>query len=177
MQYMVAHLLREPIKSYHETLATALSSRFLTSSVLDRIVSHITLKAPFEHSNAEEIITALDACIKTLKPIPFDIVGFDHFNNRVLFLSCRAPEESLILAKTIVQSLQTIPGITSSPYDGAGTFHVTLAYARDEKEGRAMRAYLAELPEPRLESAFDNVALLKKVEGKWYVERVWDITL
>ena len=77
----------------------------------------------------------------------------------------------------LMQTLRTHPSLAFDQYDNGSDFHATLTMsALKEFDYDAIRNYLETIPQPNFTMKFNNIATMKKVDGVWEVDRVWELS-
>ena len=103
--------------------------------------------------------------------------SFDNFRDDVIFLDARPSEKMQADVQDLIQILRTHPSLEFDEYDNGSDFHATLTMAAlKEFDYDAIRSYLETIEQPHFEMKFDNIASMNKVDGKWVVDRIWELT-
>lgn len=139
--------------------------------------AHITLLPPFwfENDREAELLMALHSFWTELEPFEIRLSGFDHFSQRVLFVSAARNEALKMLKQEMeLHFSHLFPGVIEKdlrPFHP----HVTIA-SRDMQRSHFEKAW-AYFSKKEFSERFvtDSVALMKLSEGKWKVagKRVW----
>ncbi len=133
--------------------------------------AHITLVPPFwfENVREKELLNALLSFWSELEPFEINLGGFDHFNQRVLFVSVdRNPELKRLKEELELHLTFSFPGVIEADHRRFHP-HVTIA-SRDMQHAHFVKAWaFYSKKEFREQFIAENVSLLKLVEGKWVV--------
>ncbi|MDA1334719.1 MAG: 2'-5' RNA ligase family protein [bacterium] len=142
-----------------------------------KIESHITLRPPFDLAlEREDLYEGLEDSIKLFKPMKLIVGGMDTFQNRVLFLKKKAPEELGELFRGIKDLVNfKFKRDSSLKKDRGGDEynpHATISVASPKKIAK----FQDELDGERFEMEFlvDGINLYVWHKDKWTFDR--DIT-
>ena len=101
---------------------------------------------------------------------------FGGFREDVLFLDVEPTEKMQSDVLELMDVLHTHPSLTFDEYDNGSDFHATLAMsALKPFDFDAIKAYLITIKQPDFILKFDNIAILKKPDTGWMVDRVWQL--
>lgn len=172
-KYFVAHLLTGDAKTYHERLTRELASRYRVFPLHERVVPHITIKAPFEcdETGIKEVERVLRSFTHNENATPFSIQGFGRFGFRTTYLNVyRSPEAVSFVRRAIRVVNENVPWISKAPLEG-NKLHASVARFMTRTQSRRVARHLAE-EAPRFESVLDNIAILRKDNRAWVVDTV-----
>lgn len=167
MQYLIAHILSDPVASYHRQLTKDLSDRFGVSNVNESIPPHLTLKSPFSVESTDFVKEILTASAQEFAPASLSFSGFSHFDERVLYMDATASPKAREQIDTLTRRLQENEDISLSKHDDPITLHATVARAPDVDLFTKMKAYLDNHKDANFTSSFDSVSLLAKSNHRW----------
>lgn len=178
MKHIIVHLVRGEAKEYHESLTKDLVEKFDVFPIHERIPPHLTLKRWFEVSDRDMQLlhNLLDGYTATHTPSGYDMNQFSNFREDVLFLDVEPSEKMQRDVLELMDALHTHPSLEFDEYDNGSDFHATLTMrALKEFDFHAIRNYLDASEPPNFKMKFDNIAILKKPETEWVVDRVWEL--
>lgn len=178
MRHIIAHLVRGDAKDYHINLTKELVEKFDVFPIHERIPPHLTLKRWFELSDSDMQILygLLDLYAASHTQSEYVMNSFSNFRNDVIFLDAKPSEKMQADVEDLMKVLRTHPALEFDEYDNGSDFHATLTMAAlKEFDYEAIRSYLETIEQPYFEMKFDNIATMKKVDGKWVVDRVWKL--
>jgi 2'-5' RNA ligase len=179
MRHIIVHLLRGEAKEAHEAITRDLVEKFDAFPIHDRIVPHLTLKRWFELNEAgmESVYKALDIFTKHHNQSDYKLGGFGHFGEGVIYVDVKPSLEMSAAARDLMAAMHDIEGMTFDEYDDIeGDFHATVAMrALKPFDFEQTWNYLNTTEGMDFDMKFDNIAILKKEEDKWVVDRVWEL--
>lgn len=173
MKYFVAHLLTGDAKTYHERLTRDIAHRYGVYPLHERVVPHITVKAPFECDDAgiKEVERVLRSFAHSENAKPFSIRGFGKFGFRTAYLNVyRSPEAVSLVRRAISTLNENISWMPRAPLEG-NKLHASVARFMNRKQSRRVARHIVE-EKAYFRTAFDNIAILKKEGTSWKVETV-----
>jgi len=178
MRHVVAHLVRGEARDYHIELTKDLVDKFDIFPIYNRIPPHLTLKRWFELSDADMRLlhNILDEYTATHSQSDYKMNRFSNFREDVLFLDVTPSEKMRKDVLELMDALHTHPSLEFDEYDNGSDFHATLTMrALKEFDFKAVQSYLNSLEQPNFNMKFDNIAILKKLETEWVVDKVWEL--
>ena len=105
MRYVVVTVADGEAGVVNKKLSAEAFEKFKVKS--SKLPAHITLKAPFETEEPIEVLEeAIEKYIKDKKAIPYEIKGFEHFDNRVIYMNVIENKEMRDFHKGFVKSLK-----------------------------------------------------------------------
>ncbi|NEN93868.1 MAG: 2'-5' RNA ligase family protein, partial [Okeania sp. SIO3H1] len=147
--------------------------------VHDRVVPHLTIKRWFEldEDGLQSVCDALDNIAATRKQSSYRLHGYNHFGDGVIYVDVTPSQETLDTVSAVMEAMRGIDGMTFDEYDEIqGDLHATVAMrALKPFDFQETWDYLQTLPPIDMNLQFDNIAILKKVDGKWVPEKVWEL--
>jgi 2'-5' RNA ligase len=150
-------LLPEEIRSYQRNLRQKLATQFGLSDVANPIIpAHITIKYRFPVENLSEIEHVVQ--------------GFNYFkndDNYVVFIDVIATPETRKTHAHFLDRLREVNWVQWGPFDNADLhYHVTLAANGITVENfEQVWAFVNQQQQPRFNSYFDNITLIKIAEN------------
>ena len=101
---------------------------------------------------------------------------FGSFREDVLFLDVAPSEKMQGDVLELMDVLHTHHSLTFDEYHNGSDFHATLTMrALKPFDFQAIQDYLHNLKQPNFAMKFDNIAILKKPETEWVVDKVWEL--
>lgn len=178
MRRNIVHLVRGNAKNYHTELIKDLVDRFNVFPLYNLFPPHLTLKRGFELSDEDMQLLhrILDEYKATHSQSDYKMNQFSNFREDVLFLDVEPSEKMQKDVLELMDALHTHPSLEFDEYDNGSEFHATLTMRPlKEFDFKAVRSYLNELKQPNFDMKFDNIAILKKPETEWVVDKVWEL--
>ena len=84
MRYVVVSVVKGKAGIFNNNLRKEVYEKFNAKS--SKLPAHFTIKAPFETDNIIELENILDKFSKENYCAPYKIKGYDHFDDRVIFM-------------------------------------------------------------------------------------------
>ena len=179
MRRVIVHLIRGEAGTAHEAITKDLTQKFDTFPLHNRIPPHLTLKRWFEldERGMEALYICLDDFASLHQPSDYLLKGFGSFGKDVMYIDVLPSAQMRSSAHDLMTALYTIPNLTFDEFDGIeDDFHATVAMgALKPFDYEQVWDYLKTGVLPDFKMKFDNIAVLKKENEKWLVERVWEL--
>ncbi len=178
MKYDIVHLLRGEAKTAHEKIIHALVQKFDAYPLYYYIPAHLTLKRAFEldESAAEKLYTAIDAFAKTHRATSYQLTGFGNFENAAVYIDVVTSAEMRRSLSDLQQSVSEATGVALDEFDREQHLHASVAVgALKPFNLREICGYVRSLEQPNFSLKFDNVTVLKKIDGVWKIDRITEI--
>ena len=166
MQYLIAYLLKGDAAVFHRNLSDAIAKRRKLTPVTERIMPHLTLKAPFEAEDISPIEEILELFSQKESPQPFSLSGFETFDGRVVYMSVQAPKQTHMLIRRLQDQLRNVSWLTFHKYEFPITLHATLAYPKSPESAKEILRDLRK-EKASFDCMVDSISLLQKPEDKW----------
>ncbi|MBE6087185.1 MAG: 2'-5' RNA ligase family protein [Clostridium beijerinckii] len=166
MRYVIVSVVHGEAGDFNNNLRKELFRNFKAKS--SKLPAHFTIKAPFEYDDGiTDLNNVLDEFVKVEKAEPFTIDGYDHFNDRVIFMKVNMSKEAKEVHDRLIDKMNEIPYVNFDKKDGKNkTFHVTLASKNlkfiYDKVWDYINRYNCEF-----KCSFDNITIYKWEEGTW----------
>jgi len=179
MKRILVHLIRGEAQSAHEAITKDLAERFDTFPLHDRIAPHLTLKRWFELSDEgmKGLYTVLDDFADLHTQTAYRLKGFGHFGEDVIYVDVVPSKETSSAVRELMAVLHGIEGMTFDEYDNEeDDLHATVVMgALGPFDFDEVWNYVTSIKQPDFVMRFDNIALLKRTEERWVLERVWEL--
>ncbi|WP_160671796.1 2'-5' RNA ligase family protein [Clostridium sp. C8-1-8] len=170
MRYVIVSVIKGEAGAFNNNLRQELYSKFKSKS--SKLPAHFTIKAPFEYegSIAELEEKLYDFC-KEQKVTPLNIDGFDHFDNRVVYMSMKLTEEGKEVHDNIIDILESFNYITFKENEGKEkAFHITVASKDIKPIYQYIWEHVSKIP-CEFRSSFDNVCIYKWENNTWVLHK------
>ena len=179
MKYIIAHLIRGEAKDKHEAITKDLVTKFDTFPIHDRFASHLTLKRVFEldADGIKNLCNILDAFVNSHTQSTYRLDGLGHIGEDVIYIDVKPSPEMLSTVKDLMEILHKVENITFDEFDAIeNDFHATVAFRKLKPfDFNEVWEYLNKEEKIDFDMKFDNIAIMKKEEDKWYADRVWEL--
>jgi len=179
MRHIIAHLVRGEAKDYHINLTKDLVEKFEVFPIHNRIPPHLTLKRWFEIDveDMTDLYDRLTVFAAQSKQSDYSFKGFGNFGKDVIFVDAIPSVEMSERIQELMTMLHEIKNMKFDEYDNGSDFHATVTLgALKTFDYDEIWNYLQTIEQPNFAMKFDNIATMKKVNGKWVVDRVWEIS-
>jgi hypothetical protein len=157
-------------KSYHQSLTRILASRYRIFPLHERVLPHITVKAPFEcdEEGIREVERVLRAFVHNESAVPLSIKGFGRFGFKTVYLDVlKSPGATALVRRGIRTLNENISWMPRAPLEG-NKLHASVARFMDRRQSRRVLRFLKN-EAPHFEALLDNIAILKKEGSTWKV--------
>lgn len=166
MRYVIVCVVKGEAGDFNNNLRKEIFKKFNAKS--SKLPAHFTIKAPFEY---DKEITDLNKIIEDFcdyeKNEEFSIDGYDHFDDRVIYMKVNMSKEAKNLHDRLIDKMSEIPYIEFDKKDGKNkTFHVTLASKKLKPIYSKVWEYIQQY-NCEFQCAFDNITIYKWEEGTW----------
>lgn len=166
MRYVVVCVVKGKAGDFNNSLRKDILEKFNARS--SKLPAHFTINAPFEY---EGEITELNNVLKDFseneKVTPFMISGYDHFDDRVVYMKINMSTEAKYVHDRLIDKMSCVPYIEFEEKDGKDkTFHVTLASKRLKSLYNKVWEYVHQYP-CEFQCSFDNVTIYNWDDGTW----------
>ena len=127
MRYVVVSVVKGEAGNFNNNLRKEVYEKFNAKS--SKLPAHFTIKSPFETDNIVQLENTLDKFSKENYSAPYKIKGYDHFDDRVIFVKVIMSKEGKILHDNLIDSMSSIDYINFDKLDGKNKiFHIFFSY-------------------------------------------------
>lgn len=173
MRYFVGYLVEGEAAQYYEKITADLAGRFGVKNLAERIMPHLTLKAPFESQDILPLERTLESIARSMEIVPFEIDGFGHFeNNETVYLSV-TPNQALEARATEAADLIAAFGDNRQEIPRPFRPHISIAKYLKQDSFTPIWGYLSKLARPHFLLNFDAIMLAEHENGLWRTRRVF----
>lgn len=168
MRYVIVCVVKGKAGEFNNNLRKELFNKFKAKS--SKLPAHFTIKAPFEYD--EEIIEltkVLEEFSENEKAELFSVDGYDHFDDRVIYMKVKMSEEAKQVHDRLIDKMSEVPYIDFDRKDGKNkTFHITLASKKLKPIYSKVWEYIEQYP-CEFKCSFDNITIYKWEDFTWKV--------
>ena len=173
MRYVIVCLIKGEALSFHEKLVGNICSEFKVKR--QRLPAHFTIKAPFDYDDISELEKTLENFSKTHKKAPYNIKGYNHFDNRAIYMEVNMSREGKILHDELFDELNKIDYINFGEKDGKDKiFHVTISSKKIQKIFHELWDYINHIP-CDFDCEFDNISIFKWQDNTWKLHKEFNL--
>ncbi|NLK95105.1 MAG: 2'-5' RNA ligase family protein [Clostridiales bacterium] len=176
MRYVIVSVVKGEAGEFNNKLRKDLFERYKAKS--SKLPAHFTIKAPFEYSgDISELEEAIENFCKNEKAYPYAIEGYNHFDNRVIYMKVKMSKEGKKVHDNLIDEISKFPYIEFSKSDGKNkVFHVTLSSKRIQNIYDSLWNYVNEIP-CKFKCKFDNVCIYRWENNTWELHREFLLNL
>ncbi|MBK1812075.1 2'-5' RNA ligase family protein [Clostridium sp. YIM B02505] len=170
MRYVIVSVIKGKAGDFNNNLRKEVFNKFKAKS--SKLPAHFTIKAPFEYEGSiKELEYQLSTLCEQSKVTPLTIDGFDHFDNRVVYMSMKLTNEGKEIHDKVIDVLQSFNFINFKENEGKEkAFHITVASKNIKPIYQYIWDYVSEIS-CKFESSFDNVSIYKWENNTWVLHK------
>lgn len=170
MRYVIVCVVKGAAGEFNNNLRKELFENLKAKS--SKLPAHFTIKAPFEYKKEiNELVDVLEEFSETTKAEPFTIEGYEHFDDRVIYMKVNMSKEAKAIHDKLIDGMSKISYIDFDKKDGKDKiFHITLASKKLKPLYNRVWDYVHLYP-CEFQGLFDNVTIYKWEEETWKLYR------
>lgn len=150
---------------FHDRLTTEVCSKFNLRRT--KLPGHITLKAPFESENVDELIDVLEAFVSITKKAAVYIHGYGSFRNDVVFMKTIFSDEANRVYNEFYKLLKTLIWLQWKKNENCQKiFHTTIVSKKIKNKFNEIWDYVNEI-QCNFDIYFDNISIYAWKENTW----------
>lgn len=175
MKYLIVILIKGLAEKYQQKLLYLIAERFKVKGAIQRRPpAHLTLKSPFETNDIKPIESVIEQFCKSHQKSSYKLSGINHFDKRVIFIDVLSSEEMNKTYLEFMKHLKNKTKIQFKEFDGNTHFHSSLARTDIQDKFDEIWSF-ASKEKPQFDLFFDNISILKLVEGVWQIHKVYSL--
>ena len=169
MRYVVVSVVKGEAGNFNNNLRKEVYEKFNAKS--SKLPAHFTIKSPFETDNIVQLKNTLDKFSKENYSAPYKIKGYDHFDDRVIFVKVIMSKEGKILHDNLIDSMSSIDYINFDKLDGKNKiFHITISSKKIKNIFNDLLNYVSYIP-CDFNCNFDNICIYKWENNTWVLHK------
>ena len=169
MRYVVVSVVKGEAGNFNNNLRKEVYEKFNAKS--SKLPAHFTIKSPFEIDNIVQLENTLDKFSKENYSAPYKIKGYDHFDDRVIFVKVIMSKEGKILHDNLIDSMSSIDYINFDKLDGKNKiFHITISSKKIKNIFNDLLNYVSYIP-CDFNCNFDNICIYKWENNTWVLHK------
>ena len=175
MRYVIVSVVKGPAGNFNNNLRKEVFEKLGAKS--SKLPAHFTIKAPFEADDISDLDKVLQDFAQNHKAQDYKIKGYNHFDNRVIYMDVHMNKKSKLLHDELIEELEKLPYIQFKSHDYKDkVFHVTISSKKIQKIYNELWEYVNNIP-CDFDCKFDNVSVFKCEDNTWklYKEYLMDI--
>ena len=168
-RYVVVSVVKGEAGNFNNNLRKEVYEKFNAKS--SKLPAHFTIKSPFETDNIVQLENTLDKFSKENYSAPYKIKGYDHFDDRVIFMKVIMSKEGKILHDNLIDSMSSIDYINFDKLDGKNKiFHITISSKKIKNIFNDLLNYVSYIP-CDFNCNFDNICIYKWENNTWVLHK------
>lgn len=169
MRYVIVSKVNGPAGFFNNNLRKDVFQKFNAKS--SKLPAHFTIKSPFESDNISDLEVILKNFADKNKKQRYTIKGYDHFDDRVIYMKVLMSKEGIELHNKLIDVLDSISYINFTSTDGKNkVFHVTISSKRIQKIFNELWDYVTNIP-CEFTCYFDNISIYKWENNTWNLHK------
>lgn len=169
MRYVIVSKVNGPAGFFNDNLRKDVFQKFNAKS--SKLPAHFTIKSPFESDNISDLEVILKNFADKNKKQRYTIKGYDHFDDRVIYMKVLMSKEGIELHNKLIDVLDSISYINFTSTDGKNkVFHVTISSKRIQKIFNELWDYVTNIP-CEFTCYFDNISIYKWENNTWNLHK------
>ena len=173
MRYVVVSVVKGNAGKFNNNLRKEVYEKFNVKS--SKLPAHFTIKSPFESDDISELENLLDKFSKENSYAHYKINGYDHFDDRVIFMKVIMSKEGQILHDNLVDSISNIDYINFNNLDGKNKiFHVTISSKKIKNIFNDLWNYVNRI-QCDFDCNFDNICIYRWENNTWILHKEYEL--
>lgn len=169
MRYVIVSVVKGDAGNFNNNMRKDVYEKFKAKS--SKLPAHFTIKSPFEYNDISELEETLDKFSKDNEKAPYIIKGYNHFDNRVIYMDVIMSSQGKKLHDKLIDSLSNIHYMDISERDGKDKiFHITISSKKIQKIYDELWNYVNKFP-CNYNCCFDNISIYKWQDNTWILHR------
>lgn len=165
MRYVIVSIVKGPAGNFNNNLRKEVFEKLGVKS--SKLPAHFTIKAPFEADDISDLEKVLQEFTQNHTARNYKIKGYNHFNNRVIYMDVHMSKESKNLHDKLIKELEKLPYIQFKTSDYKDkVFHVTISSKKIQKIYDKLWEYVNNI-HCGFDCKFDNVSVFKWENNTW----------
>jgi 2'-5' RNA ligase len=169
LRYVIASVVKGDAGNFNNNLRKEVFEKFKARS--SKLPAHFTIKAPFEIDDITDLENILDNFSKSHTSREYKIKGYDHFDDRVIFMKVLMSDEGNLMHDELIDDLSNIDYLNFSKEDGKDkVFHVTISSKKIRNIFNDLWNYVSLIP-CDFDCHFDNICIYKWHDNTWVLHK------
>lgn len=169
MRYVIVSVIKGEAGNFNNKLRKEVYEIFKAKS--SKLPAHFTIKSPFEEEDIKSLEEVLETFVKNNKKANYILNGYDHFDDRVIFMKVNMSDEAKKLHDKLIDELSKINYINFTEKDGKNKiFHVTVSSKKIQKIYKDLWNYVNQFPF-KFHREFDNICIYMWEDNTWKLHK------
>lgn len=169
MRYVIVSVVKGRAGNFNNNLRKEVFEKLGAKS--SKLPAHFTIKAPFEAEDISDLENLLDDFSSKNKSEKYKIKGYDHFDDRVIYMPVKMSPEGKVLHDNLIDELNKLPYIKFKNHDGKNKiFHVTISSKKIQKIFNDLWDYIKSIS-CDFDCEFDNISVFKWENNTWILHK------
>lgn len=169
MRYVIVSVVNGEAGNFNNKLRKEAYEIFKAKS--SKLPAHFTIKSPFEEEDIKSLEEVLETFVKNNKKANYILNGYDHFDDRVIFMKVNMSDEAKKLHDKLIDELSKINYINFTEKDGKNKiFHVTVSSKKIQKIYKDLWNYVNQFPF-KFHCEFDNICIYMWEDNTWKLHK------
>ncbi len=169
MRYVIVSIVKGEAGDFNNNLRKEVFQKFKAKS--SKLPAHFTIKSPFENENIYEVEEVLERFTQNNNKANYTLNGYDHFDDRVIFMKVDMSDEGKKLHDKLIDELSKVSYINFDKKDGKNKiFHVTISSKKIKKIYNELWCYVNQF-NCNFHCVFDNICIYKWEENTWKLHK------
>lgn len=170
MRYVIICVIKGEAGDFNNEMRKDIFEKFKAKS--SKLPAHFTIKAPFEYDKSiKDLEDALYKFSKKEKKAEFKMNGYNHFDDRVIYMDVNMSNEGKVLHDKLIDVLNDFEYIEFNKKDGKDKiFHVTLTSKKVPPIYNEVWEYVNKYSF-NFNCYFDNISIFKWVDNNWKLHK------
>ena len=174
MRYVIVSVVNGEGGEFNNMMRSELYEKFKAKS--SKLPAHFTIKAPFEYDgDISDLENSLEDFAESQKKKPFVITGYNHFDDRVIYMDMKMSKEAKKIHDRLIGVLEKFPYIQFKKTDGKDKiFHITLTSKKLPPKFKEVWEYVNEFP-CEYNCEFDNISIFRWEDNTWMLHKEYKL--
>ena len=136
MRYVIVSVVKGPAGNFNNNLRKEVFEKLGAKS--SKLPAHFTIKAPFEADDISDLDKVLQDFAQNHKAQDYKIKGYNHFDNRVIYMDVHMNKKSKLLHDELIEELEK-PGRDPRSEMPKPVLRTDVLEMKDLKEGMVLK--------------------------------------
>lgn len=174
MRYVIVSVVKGPAGTFNNNLRKEIFEKFNIKS--SKLPAHFTIKAPFECSDICKIDNLIENFCKHRKNTKYLIDGYDHFDDRVIFMKVNMSNDGKKIHDELIDELSKLDCIDFNKKDGKDKiFHVTVSSKKIKNVYNQLWNFITK-SSCYYECSFNNICVYQWENNTWILHKEFNFS-